>query len=224
MSQELWSAVDNYIDGLIVGSDPALNATLESMAAAELPVISVTPSQGKLLHLLARLQRARNILEIGTLGGYSTIWMARALPANGRLITLESDPKHAQVAAENIHRAGLSHLVELREGKALETLPELAAEGLEAFDLVFIDADKENNPRYFEWALKLSRKGSLIIVDNVVRKGEILNAESDDPDIQGIRQMFEMLAAESRVIVTAVQTVGSKGYDGFAIALVTAEV
>jgi predicted O-methyltransferase YrrM len=224
MTQEMWNAVDNYIDSLIVGSDPVLDATLESMAAAELPVISVTPSQGKLLYLLARLQGAKNILEIGTLGGYSTIWMARALPANGRIITLEADPKHAQVATANIARAGLAQIVELREGNALETLPELAAEGLEAFDLIFIDADKANNPRYFEWALKLSRKGSLIIVDNVVRKGEILDAESDDPDIQGTREMFEMLAAEPRVIATAQQTVGSKGYDGFVIALVTAEV
>jgi predicted O-methyltransferase YrrM len=224
MTQELWSAVDDYIDGLIVGSDPVLDATLENMAAAGLPVISVTPSQGKLLYLLARLQGAKNILEIGTLGGYSTIWMARALPANGRMITLEADPKHAQVATANIARAGLAQTVELREGNALETLPELAAEGLEAFDLIFIDADKANNPRYFEWALKLSHKGSLIIVDNVVREGEILDAESDNPDIQGTRQLFEILAAEPRVIATAQQTVGSKGYDGFVIALVTAEI
>jgi predicted O-methyltransferase YrrM len=220
MNQKTWTAVDEYINDQLVPSDPVLDAALEACTAAGLPEISVTPSQGKLLHLLVRLQGAKNILEIGTLGGYSTIWMARALPAGGRVITLEANQKHAKVACKNIALAGLADVVELREGKALETLPELAAEGLEAFDLIFIDADKNNNPHYFEWALKLSHKGTLIIVDNVVREGAIVDAESTDPNIQGVRRLFEMLAAESRVISTATQTVGSKGYDGFVIALV----
>ena len=220
MTEELWAAVDTFINSQIVPSDLALEAALDACAAAGLPSISVTPAQGKLLHLLAVLQGAKNILEIGTLGGYSTIWLARALPTNGRLVTLEANAKHAQVASENITRAGLAHLVELREGRALETLPELAAEGLESFDLVFIDADKRNNPRYFEWALRLARKGTLIIVDNVVREGRIIEAESDDPDIRGTRELFSTLANEPRVISTAIQTVGSKGYDGFVIALV----
>ncbi|HTZ89808.1 MAG TPA: O-methyltransferase [Alloacidobacterium sp.] len=221
MTKEMWTAVDEYINSQLVPSDPALDAALAACAEAELPAISVTPSQGKLLHLLARLVGAKNILEIGTLGGYSTIWLARALPADGHLITLEFDPKHAQVAGENIENAGLADIVELREGKALELLPELAAEGLEAFDLTFIDADKCNNPHYFEWALKLSRKGSLIIVDNVVREGAVIEADSADADIQGVRSLFARMAAEPRVLCTAQQTVGSKGYDGFAIALVT---
>ncbi len=220
MSQEIWTAVDEYINDQLVPSDPALEDALAACAEAKLPAISVTPSQGKLLHLLARLVNARNILEIGTLGGYSTIWLARALPADGRLITLEFDPKHAQVAGENIANAGLADLVELREGKALELLPELAAEGLEAFDFVFIDADKCNNPQYFERALRPSHKGSLIIVDNVVRDGGVIDAESNNADIQGTRRMFEKMAAEPRVLCTVQQTVGSKGYDGFAIALV----
>jgi predicted O-methyltransferase YrrM len=221
VTQEKWTAVDTYINDQLVPSDPALDAALEACTAAGLPAISVTPSQGKLLHLLARLVGAKNILEIGTLGGYSTIWMARALPAGGRLITLEADAKHVQVASANLARAGLAEMVELREGKALDTLPELAAEGLESFDLIFIDADKRNNPDYFEWALKLSRKGSLIIVDNVVRDGKVVEADSTEPDIQGVRRLFEMLADEPRVLCTAMQTVGDKGYDGFAIALVT---
>jgi predicted O-methyltransferase YrrM len=220
MNQTAWNAVDEYIDTQLVSSDPVLDAALAACTSAGLPAISVTPSQGKLLHLLARLQAAKNILEIGTLGGYSTIWLARALPANGRLITLEVDAKHLRVAIQNIARAGLTEMVELREGNALETLPELAAEGLEAFDLIFIDADKCNNPKYFEWALRLSRKGSLIIVDNVVREGRVIEAESTDADIQGIRSLFEWMAAEPRILATAMQTVGSKGYDGFAIALV----
>jgi predicted O-methyltransferase YrrM len=220
MNQDLWTAVDQYINEQLVPSDPALDAAVEACTAAELPAISVTPSLGKLLHLLARLVGAKNILEIGTLGGYSTIWLARALPAGGRVITLEADAKHAQVACKNIARAGLADVVELREGKALDTLPELAAEGLEAFDLIFIDADKSNNPHYFDWALRLSHKGTLIIVDNVVRDGAVIEADSTDPNIQGVRRLFEILAAEPRVVSTALQTVGSKGYDGFVIALV----
>jgi|SRR5579883_1995987 len=217
MSKKKWAAVDNYIDSILGATDPALDAALEAVRAAGLPQISVTASQGKLLHLLAKLQGAKRIQEIGTLGGYSTIWMARALPKNGKLVTIEADAKHARVAAENIARAGLSEKVELRKGKALSVLPEL--EG--PFDLIFIDADKRNNPRYFEWALKLARKGSLIIVDNVVREGEILDADSADPDIRGTRKLFELMAAEPRVMAMAQQTVGSKGHDGFAIALVT---
>jgi predicted O-methyltransferase YrrM len=222
MDKELWTAVDEYIHDRLVPSDAALDVALAACEEAELPAISVTPSQGKLLHLLAKLVNAKNILEIGTLGGYSTIWMARALPADGRLITMEFDPKHAQVASANIANAELADKVELREGNALELLPELAAEGLEAFDLIFIDADKCNNPQYFDWGLRLSHKGSLIIVDNVVRDGRVIEAESEDADIQGIRILFERMAAEPRILCTAQQTVGSKGYDGFAIALVTA--
>ncbi|HYK37269.1 O-methyltransferase [Alloacidobacterium sp.] len=221
MTQKLWTAVDDYINQQVVPSDLALDAALAACAEAELPAISVTPSQGKLLQMLALLVNARNILEIGTLGGYSTIWMARALPGDGRLITMEFDPKHAQVASDNIANAGLENMVEVREGNALELLPELAAEGLEAFDLTFIDADKCNNLQYFEWALRLSRKGSLIIVDNVVRDGRVIDAEDSDADIQGIRSLFKRMATEPRVLCTAQQTVGSKGYDGFAIALVT---
>ena len=220
MNQDLWTAVDQYINDQLVPSDSVLDAALDACTAAELPAISVTPSLGKLLQLLARLVDAKNILEIGTLGGYSTIWLARALPAGGRVITLEADAKHAKVACKNIARAGLADVVELREGKALDTLPELAAEGLEAFELIFIDADKSNNPHYFDWALRLSHKGTLIIVDNVVRDGAVIEADSTDPNIQGVRRLFEILAAEPRVVSTALQTVGSKGYDGFAIAIV----
>lgn len=220
---EQWTEVDRYITDRLVSPDSALNAALEASEAAGLPAISVTPNQGKLLQLLARLQGARAILEIGTLGGYSTIWLARALPAGGRLITLEADPKHAEVARANISRAGLSGTVELRLGPALEILPQLAAEGHGPFDLIFIDADKPNTPEYFVWALKLSCLGSLIIVDNVVRSGAVADPESEDPDIQGMRRFFDLIAKERRVSATALQTVGSKGYDGFALALVTAD-
>lgn len=219
-SQEQWTAVDRYITDLLVPPDAVLEAALQANAAAGLPSIDVTPNQGKLLQLLARMQRARNILEIGTLGAYSTIWLARALPEGGRLITLEAEPKHAEVARANLHRAGLDHLVQLCLGPALETLPQLAAEGCGPFDLLFIDADKSNNAAYFTWALRLSRPGSLIIVDNVIRKGAVLEPASDDPRVQGTRRFFELLAAEPRVSATVIQTVGSKGYDGFAVALV----
>jgi predicted O-methyltransferase YrrM len=218
---DLWTAVDRYITGLLAPHDPALESALEASAAAGLPEIQVSPNQGKFLNLLARLQSARAILELGTLGGYSTIWLARALPKDGRLVTLEADPKHAEVARANIARAGLAGIVELRLGPALETLPKLAAEGRGPFDLIFIDADKPNIPEYFAWALKLSRRGSLILVDNVVRDGAVIDATSADPSIQGVRRFNELLAAEPRVSATAIQTVGSKGYDGFAIALVT---
>lgn len=223
MNQETWNAVDRYLADLLASSDPALTAALESSAAAGLPSIQVSPNLGKLLQLLAQLRQARTILEIGTLGGYSTIWLARALPADGHLITLEADPHCAAVARANLARAALDHLVELRLGQALDTLPQLAAEGLGFFDLIFIDADKPNYPDYFVWALKLSRRGSLIIADNVVRGGAVIDTASDDPSIQGVRRFNAMLAAEPRVSGTAIQTVGIKGYDGFAIALVTAD-
>ncbi len=223
MSREQWTAVDRYLTDLLVPPDPALDAALEASAAAGLPPINVSPTQGKLLHLLARLQGARAILEIGTLAGYSTIWLARALPAGGRLVTLEADPGHAEVAQANLVRAGLADVVELRLGRALDTLPQLAAEGRGPFDLIFIDADRPSNPDYFAWALRLSRRGSLILVDNVVRQGAVIDCASADPNIQGVRRLHELLAAEPRVSATAIQTVGSKGYDGFALALVTAD-
>jgi predicted O-methyltransferase YrrM len=223
MSQEQWTAVDRYLTDLFVPPDPALEAALAASAAAGLPPINVSPNQGKLLQLLARVQGARSILEIGTLGGYSTIWLARALPAGGRLLTLEADPKHAAVARANLARAGVADVVELRLGPAQETLPQLAAEGRGPFDLIFIDADKPSYPDYLAWSLRLSRRGSLIIADNVARKGAVIEAASDDPRVQGMRVFLERLAAEPRVSATAIQTVGGKGYDGFAIALVTAD-
>lgn len=222
-AQAQWTAVDRYITDLLVPPDPVLDAALAASAAAGLPPIAVSPNEGKLLHLLARLRGARTILEIGTLGGYSTIWLARALPPDGRLITLECDPQHAGVARANFAHASLAGIVELRVGRALDTLPELAAEGRGPFDLIFIDADKAGTPEYFTWALKLSRCGSVIIVDNVVRSGAVADAGSTDAAVQGIRRFNELLAAEPRVSATAIQTVGSKGYDGFAIVLVTAE-
>lgn len=224
MTQEQWTAVDRYITDLFVPSDWVLDMTLQFSAEAGLPPHNVSPNQGKLLMLLAQVQGARNILEIGTLGGYSTIWLARSLPTDGRLITLEADPKHAEVARNNIARAGLSDVVELRLGRALDTLPQLAAEGCAPFDLIFIDADKPSNPDYFAWALKLSRRGSVIIADNVVRNGTVIDANSSDPNVQGVRRFNELLAADPRVSATAIQTVGSKGYDGFAMAIVTAEM
>jgi predicted O-methyltransferase YrrM len=224
MTLEQWTAVDKYITGLFVPSDPALDAALDASVAEGLPPINVSPPQGKLLMLLAKLARARTILEIGTLGGYSTIWLARSLPADGRLITLEMDPKHAKIAGANIARAGLASIVELRLGRALETLPQVAAEGRSPFDLIFIDADKQSNPEYFSWALKLSHKGTLIIVDNVVRNGTVADASSTDPSTLGVRRFNEMIASEPRVIATEIQTVGIKGYDGFAVALVIADL
>ena len=220
---ERWSAVDAYIADLLVRHDPPLVAALEASAAAGLPPSAVSPSEGKLLHLLARVRAAREILEIGTLGGYSTIWLARALPPGGRLVTLELEPTYAEVARANIDHAGLADVVELRLGRALDVLPELAAEGRAPFDLVFIDADKRSNAEYLAWALELSRPGTLIIADNVVRNGAIADAGSDDPSVQGARRFIELLATEPRVSATTIQTVGSKGYDGFAVALVTGE-
>jgi predicted O-methyltransferase YrrM len=220
VSQELWTDVERYIDGLLIPSDPVLEAALNACEAAELPPIAVTPGQGKLLYLLARMQRAQRILEIGTLGGYSTIWLARALPENGCVVTLESEKKHADVAMANVAQADLTALVDLRLGRALETLPELAAEGLEPFDMVFIDADKENTDAYFKWALRLVRDGAVIVVDNVIRDGEVADANANDPRVQGIRRFNEALAADSRVEATTIQTVSSKGYDGFTLAIV----
>lgn len=217
--QQLWDSVDQYLTDLLVPADADLDAALAASTSAGLPAIQVAPNQGKLLHLLARLHGSRSILEIGTLGGYSTIWLARALPPGGHLVTLEADPAHAAVARANIERAGLGGVVQLREGRALVTLPELVEEGEGPFDLFFIDADKASIPEYFTWALKLSHPGSVIIVDNVVRKGAVL--DGDDPDAKGVRTFFEMVAAEPRVSVTAIQTVGTKGHDGFAIAVVT---
>jgi predicted O-methyltransferase YrrM len=220
MNQEQWTAVDNYFCNLLVPSDAALDAAIESSDKAGLPSHHVAPNQGKLLQLLAQVQGARNILEIGTLAGYSTIWLSRALPANGRLVTLESDPLHAEIAQSNITRAGLSHLVELRLAQAVESLQQLDKEGGEPFDFIFIDADKPSNPVYLDWALKLSRIGTLIIGDNVVRNGEVIDSNSKDAKVQGVRRFSELLAAEPRVSATALQTVGSKGYDGFIIARV----
>lgn len=221
MTQKQWTEVDQYITDLFVQDDGALDAALQASIEAGLPQIQVAPNQGKLLQILARSIGARTILEIGTLGGHSTIWLARALPRDGSLITLEADPKHAEVARANIARAGLAEIVEVRLGPALDTLPQLAAEGRGPFDLVFIDADKVNTAAYFDWALKLTRRGSLIITDNVVRNGAIVDAASDDSGVQGVRRFNAALAAEARVTATEIQTVGSKGYDGLAIALVT---
>ncbi|MDN4092194.1 O-methyltransferase [Brevibacillus agri] len=221
MNREQWTAVDEYFTQKFVSADPILEAVLENNASAGLPPIDVAPNQGKFLHLLARIQGARTILEIGTLGGYSTIWLARALPADGRLITLEAAPKHAEVAKANIARAGLESVVEIRLGDALDSLSALADEKQGPFDLIFIDADKKNNPDYFRWALKFSRKGSVIITDNVVRKGAVVDEATSDPNIVGVRQFADLVANEPTVSATAIQTVGSKGYDGFAIVLVT---
>ena len=215
--------VDAYTAKLLTPPDPSLDGALLANTAAGLPAIDVSPNQGKFLHLLAKSSGARKILELGTLGGYSTIWLARALPAGGRLITIEIDPKHAEVARQNIAKAGVTKVVDLRLGPALDILPQLIKEGAGPFDLIFIDADKSNIPNYFAWALKLAHVGSLILVDNVVRKGAVIDADSKDPNVQGVRRFLEMLSQETRVTATVIQTVGSKGYDGFAIALVTAD-
>ena len=220
-TDELWTAIDDYFADCLVAGDEALDAALAASDAAGLPSINVAPNQGKLLMLLARAIGARRILEIGTLGGYSTIWLARGLSPNGRLITLEANPAFAKVARTNVARAGLGETVEVRVGRAIDTLPGLAAES--PFDLIFIDADKSGTPGYFQWAVRLSRLGSLIIVDNVVREGTVLDAASDDANVQGMRRFFELAATDPRVSGTALQTVGSKGHDGLAIVLVTAE-
>ena len=218
--QQQWDAVDDYLTGLVVRPDPAIEAAQRAGDEAGLPAIAVAPNQGKLLHLLARVHGARTILEVGTLAGYSTIWLARALPEGGRVVTLEINPAHAEVARANLERAGVADRVEVRVGPALETLPTLTEHA--PFDLAFIDADKPNNPEYFRWALRLSRPGGVIVVDNVVRGGGIADPDRDDPAIRGTRELLELIGAEPRVTATVVQTVGSKGYDGLAIALVVA--
>ncbi len=220
MGQETWSAVDEYVSGLLAPDDEALQGAVEAAEAAGLPPIQVSPPQGKLLQMLARTQGARTVLEFGTLGGYSTIWLARALPADGCLISLEANADYAEVAGASIERAGLGDLVEIRVGPALETLPILEQEGAGPFDLTFIDADKVNTPKYFAWALDHSHPGSLIVADNVVRDGSLAEADSDDPATKAQRAFHETLSKEPRVTATTIQTVGGKGYDGFTIALV----
>ncbi|MGW5342036.1 class I SAM-dependent methyltransferase [Streptomyces sp. HUAS TT3] len=219
MDQQTWTAVDAYFEGLLVREDEALVGAVADSTAAGLPGHQVAPNQGKLLNLLARIHGARRILEIGTLGGYSTIWLARALPAGGELVTLEVDEARAGVAAANIARAGLGEVVDVRSGPALELLPGLL--GSAPFDLVFIDADKPSNPAYLEWAVRLTRPGSIIIGDNVVRDGAVVDADSADPRVQGVRRFTELIAEHPRLTATALQTVGSKGYDGLVLALVT---
>jgi predicted O-methyltransferase YrrM len=224
MEKETWTQVDRYMEGQLLGPDPVLEAALRDSDAAGLPSIHVSPSQGKLLQLLAQGMNARRILEIGTLAGYSTICLARALPPEGRLISLEYEQRHAAVARANIARAGLARIAEVRVGPALEQLPRLRAEGQDPFDLIFIDADKQGYPDYFAWALRLARRGTLIIADNVVRNGEVINANSSNAGVPGVRRFIELVASEPRVSATVVQTVGSKGYDGFLIARVNADV
>jgi predicted O-methyltransferase YrrM len=222
MTQELWSAVDRYLCDQFVRPDTALEGALAACEAAGLPAIQVSPNQGKLLMLLATVQRAKRILEIGTLGGYSTIWLAKALPSDGRLVTLEIDPAYAALARANIARAGFDRIVDVRVGAAVETLAQLAAEKCDPFDMIFIDADKPSYAEYLAWSLKLARPGTLVIADNVVRKGAVIDPASEDESVQGVRRFNELLAAEPRVTATAIQTVGSKGHDGFAVAVVNA--
>lgn len=220
MPDETWTSVDRYFGDLLLRNDPDLDFALQSSAKAGLPTIQVSPCQGKLLQLLAQTQGASRILEVGTLGGYSTLWLARALPKGGSLVTLEFDPRHAEVARANFAHSGLEGVVEVRVGDAKATLPKLAAEKGPAFDLIFIDADKSGYPVYFEWALKMSKPGTVIIADNVVRNGAVADAASTDANVLGVRRMNEIVAAEPRVTATAIQTVGSKGYDGFLMARV----
>lgn len=217
MSATLWAEMDDYIVERLLPADPVLEEALAASTAAGLPAISVSAAQGQMLHLFARMIGAKRILEIGTLGGYSAIFLARALPADGKLVTLEFEPRHAEVAAANLARAGLSDKVDLRVGRAIDTLPKLEVEGQGPFDLVFIDADKPSNPDYLHWALRLSRPGTVIICDNVVRSGKVLDAESTDANVIGVRRLFDLAGADPRLSATAVQTVGAKGYDGFAL-------
>jgi predicted O-methyltransferase YrrM len=216
--QDLWTRVDEFFGARLVAGDDWLDAALAANRKAGLPPIDVTPLQGKFLDLLVRISGARRILEIGTLGGYSTIWLARALPEGGRIVTLESSAHHADVARENLRNAGVLDCVDLRVGRAIDTLPALVDD--EPFDLIFIDADKQSLPEYLDWALKLSRVGTVIVADNVVREGKVLDAKNDDPGVEGVRRFTEQLAAEPRLSATVLQTVGMKGYDGFALAVV----
>ena len=220
MSAERWEEVDRYIEHALIGSDAALDAATHDATAAGLPQIAVSPAQGKLLFILARAVGAHRILELGTLGGYSAIWLARALPPGGTLVTIEAEPKHAEVSRRNFERAGVAGSIDLRLGKALEILPQLEAERRGPFDLVFIDADKISYPLYLDWSIKLGRAGTLIIADNVVRDGHVVDAASDDPSVVGVRRMHELIRSDQRVTATAIQTVGVKGYDGFAAILV----
>jgi predicted O-methyltransferase YrrM len=223
MDERHWNDVDNYLGSQLLEDDPVLNRVTETSQQSGLPAIAVSPLQGKFLYVLARLIGARQVLEIGTLGGYSAIWMGRALPPApvGRLVSLEVNPMHADVAQVNIADAGLAEIVEVRVGAALETLPKLAAEsGDGAFDFTFIDADKQNNAGYFSWALKLTRPGGVVVVDNVVRQGHVVDERSDDSSVVGTRKLFAEMAQEKSMTATALQTVGLKGYDGFAIAIV----
>ena len=217
MTEDQWTEVDRYFSESLLPSDPILESALETSIEAGLPAISVSPNQGKLLQMLAQIVGARSILEIGTLAGYSSIWLARGLAAGGKLITLEVDPKHADVARQNVARAGLESVIDVRLGSALETLPQLSNERSGPFDLIFVDADKPNIPTYFEWAMKLSHPGTLIVVDNVVREGAVLDADSSDSSVRGVRRFIEMVGAQRDVSGTVIQTVGIKGYDGFAI-------
>jgi predicted O-methyltransferase YrrM len=221
MSENLWSNVDEYLVSQFLPADSALEEALSQSAAAGLPPISVAPNQGKFLELLSKIQRSRRILEVGTLGGYSTIWLARSLPSDGALVSLELEPVHAEVARKNIERAGLAHVVDIRVGPASTSLQDLIDKEVQPFDFIFIDADKEGYPQYLELSLRLSRPGTVIVADNVVRDGEIVNTNTSDERVRGARRFLELAAANERVEGTAVQTVGSKGYDGFALLVVT---
>jgi predicted O-methyltransferase YrrM len=222
MPQELWTAVDQVLNQALLGDDPVLDRALAASNAAGLPAIAVAANQGKMLQLLAQMAGAKRILEIGTLAGYSAIWLARALPHGGRLTSLEIDPRHAEVARANLAMAGLAEMAAVRVGPAIDTLPKLEAEGAGPFEFVFIDADKASNADYFAWALKLTRPGALIVVDNVVRRGAIADPHDQDPNVLGIRRLFDLVAKDPRVSATAVQTVGEKGLDGFLMARVVA--
>ncbi|MGB6103648.1 MAG: O-methyltransferase [Pusillimonas sp.] len=221
MNQDQWNKVDDYFSATLAPSDAVLDAALARSEQAGLPAINVAPNQGKLLQLLARISGARRILEIGTLGGYSTIWLARALPEGGSITTLELEPMHAEVARRNIEQAGFADAVSVIVGSAVDTLKNLVRDGAEPFDFIFIDADKQNNPHYLEWSLKLSRPGTVIVTDNVVRKGGVADLGNHDPDVEGVRSLFAMAGADPRLSSTAVQTVGAKGWDGFAISVVS---
>ena len=221
MNRNLWATVDRYLENMLIPEDPILEAALKSNASAGLPPYGVTATQGKLLYLLAKIQGAKRILEIGTLGGYSTIWLARALPGDGKIISLESDAEHARVAAANIERAGLKRITEILVAPALKSLQELERRDTASFDLIFIDADKPNNPEYLKWALRFSRQGTIIVGDNVVREGSVIEQDNTDTRVRGTRRFLEMIGGEPRLTATAIQTVGSKGYDGFVVAVVT---